>query len=115
MLANGGSLEIVDDGARRGYAVFRDGQLDMLGATDDETAPHAAVAGRWPRPRRRPRSDCLTAAQDWAVEVASRRGSRCQAGRAAVRVGRRLRSGSARPGFLTGWYFLRLRGTWSPR
>lgn len=69
LLDLGARLDVIDCSAGRGYAVHRGNRLRMLGATNNETAAQllwrflAASDGRvdiW----------CLTAAQDWAVQVA---------------------------------------------
>lgn len=69
LLDVGAHMEVVESGAHRGYAVYRPNRLLMLGATDDDTAALLlwrvlAEAGEgfgiWG----------LTAAQNWAVQVA---------------------------------------------
>ena len=101
VLANGGSLEIVDNGGKRGFAVFRNGHPNMLGATDDETAATLlwrilAAAGD------KTETYCLTAAQDWAVQV-------CLAARLPVSGGGPLFASGLEqlpgPWLPSGWYF----------
>jgi len=69
LLSIGSRMEVVDHGSQRGYAVFSDSQLQMLGATDEVTAAlllwrvlaeTPGDAAIW----------ALTAEQDWAVKVA---------------------------------------------
>lgn len=96
----GSRLDVVDDGARRGWMLWDPERLIMLGATDEEAASTllwrflAAAEG-----------DCLayglTAAQNWAFEVA-------YAARITVRVtGAMFVDGMAVPGpwIPSGWYF----------
>ena len=101
MLENGGVLEIIDDGSRRGFGVHRDGGIIMLGAADEETAALvfwrmlAASGGhkveQW----------CLTARQDWAVRVA------LDARLTVTPSGSMFTSGMHPPGpwIPSGWYF----------
>jgi hypothetical protein len=69
LVSTGAELDVVDGPRGRGYAVRRDDRLQMLGATDEETAKVlvwrylAAVEGT-------ARIATLTAAQRWAVDVA---------------------------------------------
>jgi ribosomal protein S18 acetylase RimI-like enzyme len=69
LVSIGAELDVVDGPRGRGYAVRRDGRLQMLGATDEEVAKVlvwrylAAVEGT-------ARITTVTAAQGWAVDVA---------------------------------------------
>ncbi|MPZ72479.1 MAG: GNAT family N-acetyltransferase [Nitriliruptorales bacterium] len=101
VLGNGATLEIVDDGAHRGFALHRDAHPNMLGATDEQTA--AALLWRiLEKTTDKTEIYCLTAAQDWAVRV-------CLAARLAVSgSGPLFISGMdhpAGPWLPSGWYF----------
>lgn len=69
LLSVGAELDVVDGRRRRGYAVRRDNRLQMLGATDEDTAKllvwRALAAMEGPT-----MLFTLTAAQSWAVGVA---------------------------------------------
>lgn len=64
------SVEVIDDGPRRGFVLHREGRPVMLGASDDETA--AALLWRALAAQTKDKTElyCLTAGQDWAVKVA---------------------------------------------
>ena len=101
LLSTGATLEVVDDGPRRGFGLHRNGALLMLGATDDRTA--AAVLWRMLAASGEHRIEqwCLTAGQDWAVRVAYE-------ARLTVKPGGSLfLSGVHLPGpwIPSGWYF----------
>lgn len=93
-------LDVIDAGARRGWVVWREGRLVMLGATDDATA--AQLMWRCiARAGSELRVYGLTAAQQWAFAVAHR-------ARLTVRVsGALFVDGMAVPGpwIPSGWYF----------
>lgn len=101
VLDNGGVLEIVEDGPRRGFGIHRDGGIIMLGAIDEETAALVfwrmlAASGdhkvwQW----------CLTAGQDWAVRAA------VEARLTVKPSGSIFTSGMEPPGpwIPSGWYF----------
>jgi GNAT superfamily N-acetyltransferase len=93
-------LEVVDDGRRRGWILWRSGRLIMLGATDDDTAANlmwrylAEVDGE-------ALTSGLTAAQGWAFAVAHE-------AHLTVRVdGAMFVAGMNLPGpwIPSGWYF----------
>lgn len=101
VLTVGGRIEVVDSGKRRGYAVHRGNRLLMLGATDDTTAAQLlwrvlAEAG----------AGCeiwgLTAAQNWAVEVALRARLKVVGAGPLFLDGRKHPPG---PWIPSGWYF----------
>jgi GNAT superfamily N-acetyltransferase len=96
----GSNLDVVDEGGRRGWALWYPGRLLMLGATDEATA--AALLWRY---LGQSGADALafglTSAQNWAFEVAHR-------ARLTVRVdGAMFVDGMAVPGpwIPSGWYF----------
>jgi GNAT superfamily N-acetyltransferase len=69
LVKQGVRMEVVDDGARRGYALHRKNRLALLGATDEETA--ALLLWRTlAETDDKAQLWCLTAGQDWAVRVA---------------------------------------------
>ena len=95
------SMEVLEDGVRRGFALHRDGRPVLLGASDDETA--AILLWRMLAVHVKDRVElyCLTAGQDWAVRVAL-------AARLSVTgSGPLFASGMAVPGpwLPSGWYF----------
>lgn len=101
LLEVGSHLEIVDSATGRGYAVHRGNRLRMLGATDGATA--AALLWRflaecdasvdiW----------CLTAAQDWAVQVVLAARLKLVTAGALFIAGRPQPPG---PWVPSGWYF----------
>lgn len=70
LIEHGAALEIVENGAQRGFGVHRDGTIVMLGATDVPTAVAVfwqMLAASGDRPIQH---WCLTAGQNWAVRVA---------------------------------------------
>ena len=100
VLGNGASMDVVDDGPRRGFCVARDGKVVMLGATDDDTAS-ALLWRALAQSGEKTELYCLTAGQDWAVRVAL-------AARLSVKPGGPLFvSGMQPPGpwIPSGWYF----------
>lgn len=100
VVSQGAALDVVDDGPRRGYCVYRDGKVVMLGATDDDTAG-ALLWRALADSGEKTELYCLTAGQDWAVRVAL-------AARLSVKPGGPLFvSGMQPPGpwIPSGWYF----------
>ncbi len=101
LLDVGAQLEIVDGAAGRGYAVHRGNRLRLLGATGEATA--AVLLWRFLAD-----SDasvdiwCLTAAQDWAVQVALAARLKLVTGGALFIAGRPQPPG---PWVPSGWYF----------
>ena len=99
--AGGGSLEIVDNGDRRGYGMQRDGRMAILGATDDETA--SLVFWRLiAAAEKKAEVWSLTAAQDWAVKVALEAGLAIKPGGSMFTSGMDALPG---PWLPSGWYF----------
>lgn len=101
LLQQSTTMEVIDDGARRGFVLHRDGRPAMLGASDDETA--AALLWRALAAQTKDKTElyCLTAGQDWAVRVAL-------AARLTVTgSGPLFISGMQPPGpwLPSGWYF----------
>ena len=100
-IENGNRLDVVDEGQRRGWMVWNDRRLAMLGATDEETAASllwrfiAGVEGE-------AHAYGLTAGQNWAFSV-------CHAARLRLRVGGAMFvDGMDRlpgPWIPSGWYF----------
>ncbi len=69
LLSVGNELGVVDDGGGRGYVVWRDDRLQMLGATDEETAK--ALLWRFLASCSGPATlPWITSAQQWAIDVA---------------------------------------------
>lgn len=100
VVGNGASIDVVDDGPRRGFCVYRDGKVVMLGATDDDTAS-ALLWRALATSGEKTELYCLTAGQDWAVRVAL-------SARLSVKPGGPLFvSGMQPPGpwIPSGWYF----------
>lgn len=101
LLSVGADLDVVDGPRHRGYAVHRDNRLQMLGATDEETARLlvwrylAVVEGPATLPT-------LTAAQSWAVDVAMAAGLAVQPGGALFVDGIDRLPG---PWLPSGWFF----------
>lgn len=101
LVKQGAGMEVIDSGAGRGYALHRSDRLALLGATDDTTAARllwrflAGTGGRaqvW----------CMTAGQNWAVQVA------LAAGLKVVPTGPLFVAGLDRPPgpwLPSGWYF----------
>lgn len=93
-------LDVVDEGSRRGWVLWRQGRLVMLGATDESTA--ATLLWRYLAGEE---GDSLayglTSAQDWAFSVA-------HAARLSLRVGGAMFVGGMNvpgPWIPSGWYF----------
>lgn len=100
VVGSGASIDVIDDGPRRGFCVNRDGKVVMLGATDDDTAS-ALLWRSLAQSGEKTELYCLTAGQDWAVRVAL-------AARLSVKPGGPLFvSGMQPPGpwIPSGWYF----------
>ena len=99
--AGGGSLEIVENGDRRGYGMQRDGRMVILGATDEDTA--ALVFWRLiAAAEKKAEVWSLTAAQDWAVRVALDAGLALKPGGSMFVSGMDALPG---PWLPSGWYF----------
>ena len=99
--ASGGTLEIVEDGDRRGYGIQREGRMVILGATDEATASQVfwrLIAGA----EKKAEVWCLTADQDWAVKVALEAGMAIKPGGAMFLSGLPALPG---PWLPSGWYF----------
>jgi GNAT superfamily N-acetyltransferase len=94
-------MEVIDASAGRGFALHREGQVSMLGATDEETAGLLlwrvfAAAGS------KVVVHGLTAGQDWAVRVALAAGLPVTADGPLFLSGRDLPPRAWVP---SGWYF----------
>ena len=101
LLTQGFTMEIVDDGAHRGFGLHLDGRMTMLGATDDQTATTLLWRMFAASGDKKISGYCLTAGQDWAVKVAL-------AARLSVKPGGPLFvAGMQPPGpwIPSGWYF----------
>ena len=97
----GGFLQVVDRGVQRGYGLQRDGRVVMIGATDTETA--ALVLWRLlAQAQEKAEMWCLTAAQNWAVEVALEAGLAIKPGGSMFVSGMEHLPG---PWIPSGWYF----------
>jgi ribosomal protein S18 acetylase RimI-like enzyme len=101
LLSVGAELDVVDGPRRRGYALRRDGRLQMLGATDEETAKLLV----W---RYLATVDAtatlfnVTSAQSWAVDVAMAAGLTVQPRGALFVDGMEQLPG---PWLPSGWFF----------
>ncbi|HTX32876.1 MAG TPA: GNAT family N-acetyltransferase [Solirubrobacteraceae bacterium] len=100
LLGGGASLQIIDRGAARGYAVHGDKRLMMLGATDDATA--AVLLWRFLAEAGEAEIWGLIARQNWAVKVALAARLEVAAAGALFLAGREDPPG---PWLPSGWYF----------
>ena len=101
LLSVGAELDVVDGPGGRGYAVRRDNRLQMLGATDDETAK--LLAWRYLAAVEGPATmSTLTSAQSWAVDVAMAAGLAVQPRGALFVDGLERPPG---PWLPSGWFF----------
>ena len=95
------TMEVVEHDGGLGYGLQREGHIGMLGATDTQTA--ALVLWRLlAKTEEKAEAWCLTAAQNWAVEVA------LEAGLAVKPGGSMFLSGADQlpgPWIPSGWYF----------
>lgn len=97
----GGFMDVVDLGDRRGYGLQRDGRIVMVGATDTDTA--ALVLWRLlTKADKKAEVWCLTAAQDWAVKVLLEAGLAIKPGGSLFTSGIDPLPG---PWLPSGWYF----------
>ena len=99
--AGAGFMEVVDANGGLGYGLQRDGRIGMVGATDTDTA--ALVLWRLlAKSEEKVEAWCLTAAQNWAVEVVLEAGAAVKPGGSMFLSGADQLPG---PWIPSGWYF----------